>query len=114
MNNTPFSQQIAFLNKGALDDELTEELAEVVKQVRQTGKKGEVTLTITIQMLDKRHEDALKITPKVKTSIPTLDPYTTIMFSTADGDMLRDDPNQRSLDLRQVPEKAPVELKEAK
>lgn len=39
-NTTPFSQQLAYINKGTLDAELTEALAEVIKAVRETGKKG--------------------------------------------------------------------------
>lgn len=37
-NTTPFSQQLAYINKGTLDAELTEALAEVIKAVRETGK----------------------------------------------------------------------------
>lgn len=33
-NATPFSQQLAYINKGTLDAELTEALAEVIKAVR--------------------------------------------------------------------------------
>lgn len=36
---TPFSQQLAYINKGTLDQELTKVLAEVIKMVRETGKK---------------------------------------------------------------------------
>ncbi|HEJ7994959.1 TPA: hypothetical protein SMI16_000365 [Serratia liquefaciens] len=43
--STPFSQQLAYINRGALDAELTEALAEVIKQVRETGKKGVMTPT---------------------------------------------------------------------
>lgn len=39
-NTTPFSQQLAYINKGTLDAELTEALAEVVKAVRETRKKS--------------------------------------------------------------------------
>lgn len=38
-NTTPFSQQLAYINKGTLDAELTEALAEVIKAVRETGKR---------------------------------------------------------------------------
>lgn len=111
--NTPFSQQLAFINKGTLDDELSEGLAEVIKAVRETGKKGSITLTINCQMLNTRDENTMKITPVVKLNTPELDRADTIMFSTADGDLMRDDPAQVTLDLRIIdtqPAVAPIQL----
>lgn len=113
--NTPFSAQIAYFNKGTLNNELTEALATLVKKVRETGKKGSVTLTITCSMLNTRDENAMKITPAVKTVIPELDRAETIMFSTHDGDLLRDDPDQVQMDLRVIDTgqgKAPIKLQQ--
>ncbi|VEA68510.1 Uncharacterised protein [Serratia rubidaea] len=110
---TPFSQQLAYINKGTLDGELTEALAKVIKAVRETGKKGSVTLTLNCQMLNTRDENTMKVTPNVKLSIPELERADTIMFSTADGDLLRDDPSQVQMDLRVIdtsPAVAPIKL----
>ncbi len=114
-NKTPFSQQIAYINKGTLDAELTEALAEVIKSVRETGKKGAVTLTLNVSMLNTRDENAVKVTPAVKTSKPELDKADTIMFSTANGDLLRDDPDQVQMDLTVIdttPKAAPIKLQQ--
>lgn len=102
ISQTPFSQQLAFLSKGSLDAELTQALADVVKAVRETGKAGSVTLTLKVGMLNQRDENAVKVSPAVKITTPKLPPYESVMFSTADGDLLRDDPKQRKLDLREV------------
>lgn len=99
---TPFSQQMAFFNKGMLDSEVTEMLAELVKAVRDTGKKGSLTLTINVSMLNRRDENAMKITPNIKSKLPVLERADTIMYSTYDGALLRNDPDQPSLDLREV------------
>ena len=72
-NTTPFSQQLAYINKGTLDAELTEALAEVIKAVRETGKKGAVTLTLNCSMLNTRDENTMKVTPKVTRTIPDID-----------------------------------------
>ena len=112
-NTTPFSQQLAYINKGTLDAELTEALAEVIKAVRETGKKGAVTLTLNCSMLNTRDENTMKVTPKVTRTIPELDRADTIMFSTADGDLLRDAPAQVQMDLKvieQAPQAAPIKL----
>ncbi|MCD8547129.1 MAG: hypothetical protein LRY38_01480 [Aeromonadaceae bacterium] len=103
MTQTPFNQQLAFFNRGSLNDELTEAMADVVKSVRETGKQGTITLTLKVSMLNKRDEDAVKITPSIKSTKPELDRAETIMWSTADGDLLRNDPHQNTLDLQVVP-----------
>lgn len=110
-----FSQQISYLNRGALDSECSEALAELIKAVRDTGKKGSITLTLNCSMLNTRDENALRISADVKTSIPKLDRAETIMFSTADGDLLRDDPKQVQMDLRVIdtqPAAAPIRLQQ--
>lgn len=112
-NTTPFSQQLAYINKGTLDAELTEALAEVTKAVMETNKEGAVTLTVKLKPLNKRNENMIKLTPTVTTKIPELDRAETIMFSTADGDLLRDDPDQCPLDLKVInpaPQTAPIKL----
>jgi len=100
--NTPFSQQLAYLSRGLFDSEATEKLAEVVQSVRETGKTGEFALIIKVTKLNARDENALKLAPTIKVKIPKQAPYETIMFSTADGDLLRDDPHQSSLELEVV------------
>lgn len=106
--STPFSQQLAFLNKGTLDAEVTEKLEQLVKAVRETGKGGDIILKLTVQPLNKRNEDQLRIIPDVKLKLPELEKAETIMFSTADGDLLRDDPNQIKMDLKVIDEKPAV------
>jgi hypothetical protein len=108
---TPFSQQLAYLSRGSLDAELTEALAEVVKRVRETGKAGTLTLKLRVSMLNARDENAVKVTPAVSKKLPELAPFETILFSTFDGDLLRDDPRQRRLELKEVPtpERGPLQ-----
>lgn len=110
---TNFSQQIAYINKGTLDIELTETLAMIIQAVRETRKKGSVTLTLSVEMLNPRTDDQMKVTPDVKFNKPKLELADTIMFSTADGDLLRDDPDQVQMDLKIIETKsgaAPIRL----
>ncbi|SEQ64875.1 hypothetical protein [Basfia succiniciproducens] len=108
---TPFNQTLSKLNRGELNDELTDVLAEVVKAVRSTRKQGSITLTLNVAMLNTRTEDSIKITPKVSRKIPELDREESIVFSTAGGDVLFDDPNQLKMDLKAVEEKPKGTLK---
>ncbi|MDY0427733.1 hypothetical protein NMV24_12310, partial [Pasteurella multocida] len=98
-------------NRGELNDELTEVLANVIKAVRDTRKQGSVTLNLKISMLNTRTENQIKITPMVSSKIPELDREESIVFSTADGDVLFDDPNQIKMDLKTVGEKPAGQLK---
>lgn len=85
----------------------------MIKAVRETGKKGDVTLKLNCAMLNTRDENTMKVTPKVTRTIPELDRADTIMFATADGDLLRDDPAQTQLDLKVIepaPQTAPIKL----
>lgn len=105
---TPFSQQLSHLSRGTLDFEMTEKLARLVKAVRETGRKGSITLKITVAKLNARDENALKLIPDVKITVPEMGAYESVLYSTADGDLLRDDPRQKKLDLRQVPVPQPT------
>ncbi|HII3714788.1 TPA: hypothetical protein ACY37O_002497 [Pasteurella multocida] len=108
---TQFSTTLSQLNRGELNDELTEVLANVIKAVRDTRKQGSVTLNLKISMLNTRTENQIKITPMVSSKIPELDREESIVFSTADGDVLFDDPNQIKMDLKTVGEKPASQLK---
>ncbi|GGA80623.1 hypothetical protein GCM10011369_23200 [Neiella marina] len=100
-HTTPFSQTLAYLEKGCLDAELSEQLADVIKGVRDTGKQGTVTLQLKVSLM-KGTEDTVSITSSVNSKVPQLDRAQTIMWSTYDGDLIRNDPNQRALDLKTV------------
>lgn len=102
--NTNYNELIAYLNRGDLNAELSSELAELVKMVRLTGKQGTINLKLKVAMANKRDEDTMTITPQITTSLPQLDQATAIMFSTADGDLLKNDPKQHELDLKEIRE----------
>jgi hypothetical protein len=102
LNKIPFADNLRYIGKGAINDELTEKMAELVKSVRETGKPGEITLKIKVAMMASSNEDMVKLTPFVVAKIPETDSPVTIMYSTADGDLLREDPDKVQNTLRQV------------
>ncbi|WP_105215742.1 hypothetical protein [Pseudoalteromonas sp. T1lg22] len=110
---TPFSQHVSYFEKGCLDEELTEQLAEVIKGVRETGRQGSLTLQLKVSLM-KGSEDTVTIQSTVNNKVPQLDRAQTIMWSTHDGDLIRNDPHQQSLDLKTVATSTgPTELKNA-
>ena len=112
LKTVPFADNLRYIGKGAINDELTEKMAELVKAVRETGKKGEITLKISVAMMASGNEDMVKLTPMVSAKIPETDSPVTIMYSTHDGDLLREDPDKQQTTLRQV-EDTPTELRKA-
>lgn len=99
---TPFSQQLAFMQQGCLDADMAERLANVVKAVVETGKQGSVSLQLKVAVRRTKSGEQIQITPVASHKAPESPLGDTIMFPTADGDLLRDDPNQRNLDLKTV------------
>ncbi len=103
MENTPFSQQIAHLSKGTLDLELTETLSNLVKAINEHAKKGSITLTLSLKPeVIKGEVKMLKISAEVKVSTPQPQRITSHLYPTYEGDLLRLDPDQGQLDLKEV------------
>lgn len=84
---------------GALTD-LDGALAEVVKAVVATGKTGKVTLTLDIKQLGRG--GALTVTDTISTKVPKLPVPDTVFFATDDGELVKEDPKQPKLPLREV------------
>lgn len=109
-----FADVLADLRRGACVDELTEVYRQVVDAVVDHGKKGSVTLTLSIEPQSKVDSLHLLVVDKVSAKIPEADRTGSIFYAENDGSLVRHDPNQARMDLREVPpdEREPIELKE--
>lgn len=107
---TAFSDQLSALNKGALDVELTEAMADLVQQVRDTHKKGSISLTITVSMLNSSADDVMKLTPEIKLNVPKMAQPSAVFWSTADGDLLRNDPQQSGFEFTKIEDVKPTKV----
>lgn len=83
---------LADIDRGALVEDLTAEIAEVVRAVRATGKKGGVKLTLSIKP-DKHLDHALDVIASVSGSVPKPD-RAALFFDSPAGALRRDDPRQ--------------------
>lgn len=109
MSTRPITDTLRLLDGGAFIDSASEELANLVKSVDQTGKAGKLTITLEVKQVS---GGAISITPAVKASVPVPKPDSTLLWPTVEGNLSLQNPNQRSLDLRDVtPERG--ELKSA-
>lgn len=92
----PVTDILREMRRGVVVDQISEELETVIKAVRHTGKGGSLTIKLDIKPRDAEGDQvniAVAITPKV----PQAPLPEAVFFTTIDGDLLRDDPNQREI-----------------
>ena len=92
------------LRRGAAVMDASEGLAEVVKAVRKTGKKGKLVLTISVKPLNKG--DAVDLEDEVNPKLPKPNMGSSLFFADDDGALVRNDPRQGELKLTVVAEPA--------
>ncbi|HLP07910.1 MAG TPA: hypothetical protein VK178_07070 [Opitutaceae bacterium] len=90
------------LHRGSAVVDASEGLAEVVKAVRENGKKGKLTLTIAVVPLSKG--DAVDLVCEVTTKTPKPNKGSSLFFVSEDGTLVRNDPRQGELKLTVVGE----------
>lgn len=94
--NSPFPVTIATIRKGALVNELTEELARVVAGVMQFEKAGELTLKLKVKPAAQNSEMVV-IEDELIVKEPKADRPPTWFFATDDGGLTRENPDQPDL-----------------
>lgn len=97
----PIADVLRELAGGATYDELNAALADVVAKVQETGKVGELALKLKIK--PSGDGTTVTVTDEIKAKAPEPTRPTTIFFATVDGALLRSDPRQREMPLREVP-----------
>jgi len=105
-----FTHTINQLLHGHTANELSEKLSECVERARTTGKQAKLTLTLTIKPIG-QDTGQYEIREVIKAQLPELDHGMTLMFGTPEGNLQREDPRQKKLDLKPVPHKPPENYK---
>ncbi len=103
----PFSDVLGELEGGDVLRELTDKLYEVGRAVRDTRKGGTITLNVSISPTGK----SFIVDAKVSAKIPEHDRPSTTFFMTPEGTLMRNDPNQPRLPLREVVDEQTGELR---
>lgn len=112
----PFADALIELSGGRTHTELSQQLHDLIAAVRDTGKKGSLTLTISVSRMKNASENTLTVTDDVKAKLPAHDRNVSVFYADANGNLTRRDPNQLEFDhLREVPA-APItaDTKEAR
>ncbi|HUN01075.1 MAG TPA: hypothetical protein PLI96_11410 [Halothiobacillus sp.] len=106
-NSKPFSLFLGEHRGGVLHDEISDALQEVVASVANEGKAGKLTLTITVKPAN-AGEGALAVTDDIKLTLPKETKSGSIFFVSPENNLIREDPRQRSLELREVHQHLPA------
>lgn len=91
----PFTQVLAQLRFGELDEELTTKLAQLTLACAERGRSGTLQLTIHLKP---GKAGQMEIVDEVRVKAPEAARGATLMFATPEGSLQRTDPRQLSLD----------------
>lgn len=108
-----FIKTLESLQGGSTVAELDEEIKKLIQVCEQTGKVG--TLQLSIKIKPRGQTGQVEILDDIKSTPPKFERGVTIMFSTPEGNLMREDPRQSKLDLKVLPKekKEVIQLKEA-
>lgn len=96
----PFAAFVQEQRSGGLHGELSDGLSELVTAVSEHRKAG--TLTLTLKVTPNNDGVTVTVTDKVAVKAPEADRGAAIFFVDEDGNLLRRDPRQIELPLREV------------
>jgi flagellar hook assembly protein FlgD len=105
-----FTDIVGSLEGGRAFEQLNDHLAEVVQAVTQHRKVGEITITVKVLP---NGDNAVSVIPAIKVKIPEAARAVTMFFTDENGNLLRRDPRQSELPLREVYDKETGELRSA-
>lgn len=102
-----FSKQLPTISGGAIDDDMTQALADAVEYLYDNGGSFEITLKIKMNLVANRAGTMIKITHDVQTKHPKQKPVEFTMFLGSEGDLLLENPRQGNLPFKEVETKQP-------
>jgi hypothetical protein len=108
MGQRLFTDTISQLRYGTLLDELTSELNTLVTKCESTGKAGELVLKIKLKP---GSGGQIEVSDDLVVKSPKEPRGTTIMFSTPEGNLTREDPRQLKIEGLRAVDTATGELK---
>lgn len=88
------------IRAGALLDEASSALAEVVLAVQQTGKGGKVSIVVDLKPPARGSSRTIVVDAEIVKKVPVPDREVAVFFPTADGSLTKTDPAQMPLELK--------------
>ena len=103
-SDTSFKQTLALLRHGAAEDEANELLTQCLQATNDTGKQSTLTIKLTIKP---NGYGVVKVLEDIKATVPKYDREATVLFTDKNNQLVREDPRQQRLDLRQLESSQP-------
>lgn len=100
MSSRPFMDFLREHRSGVTHDLLSDKLQELVAAVMQEGKGGTLTLKIGVKPMGKN--DGLEVAASIDVKAPKETPGTSIFFPTPENNLVRQDPRQQAMELREI------------
>lgn len=97
-----FVQILGNLRRGRTESELSEALSKLVGTVQETGKAGQLVLTIDVRRMKGAAAHVLQIADTIKVKMPERDRDASMFFADEENKLHRQDPRQYDL----IPEDA--------
>ena len=97
--NPSFVDTLKALRRGETSDELDAAITECISATELTGKTSSITVKLVIKP---KGFGAFTIADDVKSTLPKFDRESTVLFTDANGNLVREDPRQQKLDLKQL------------
>jgi hypothetical protein len=102
------------LRDGRAHSELSNQLAELLAKVKETGKAGGLTLKIKVKPATKGGDvDKVTISDMITIDLPKPERGEDFFWLTDDNDLSRNHPKQGNLELREASAPSPTKFKEA-
>jgi hypothetical protein len=92
----PITDILREIRKGRAVDLASQRFAELIQAVDETGKPGELTITLKVKP-EKGGGSQKTIIPVIKVKCPELDLAEGVFFSDENGDLHRSDPAQKDI-----------------
>lgn len=86
--------------RGLTHDDLTDKLKELALAVMEEGRPG--SMTITIALKPRAKGEGIDASVAINSKPPKEEPGSSIFFITPSGELVRDDPRQTDMELREI------------
>lgn len=96
----PFADFLRDHRNGLTHEELSEALNTLVGAVNEERRGGTLTFTVAVKPMGK--SDGLEVSADIKLTPPKPAPGVSIFFSTPENNLVRQDPRQQAMDLREI------------
>lgn len=98
----PFATTLNEVDEGRAHTRISDQFADLVAAVRETGKAGTITITVKVAPISKGTADAFMVSAGAVVKAPKQDTPASIFFPTKDGNLSRNDARQPQLPMRVV------------